>query len=135
MSEQSEKFTGWAIVEVMGHKKFAGFVSEQLIAGAALVRVDVPETQHETRNDDYSIVATKGAYTKLIGVASIYCITPCDEALARRAAQVLERWSEPIPVSLPQLVAGPSTPTTDAEIVGHLDDDDDDNTYDDLDDE
>ena len=33
MPEQPEKFESWAIVEIMGHKKLAGYVGEQTIAG------------------------------------------------------------------------------------------------------
>lgn len=35
MPEQAQPLQAWAIVEVMGHKKFAGYVSEQVI-GATL---------------------------------------------------------------------------------------------------
>lgn len=70
----SEPFDSWAVVEVMGHRVFAGRVTEQVIAGAGFVRVDVPrDSQHEP-------------FTKMIGTASIYAITPCSEAVARKAA-------------------------------------------------
>ncbi len=104
MSEQT--FEGWAIVEMLGHKKLAGKVSEQTLGGSALVRVDVPETSHV--RESYGIppktIAVNG-YTKLIGVGSIYCITPCSEEIARAAATQLERWNDPIPVQLPKLIA------------------------------
>ncbi|TXH46021.1 MAG: acetyltransferase [Desulfurellales bacterium] len=64
----------WAIVEVMGHKKFAGRVTEQVIGGASFVRVDVPASGDEL------------AYSKLFGAGSIYCITPVDEQVARAVA-------------------------------------------------
>lgn len=44
MSEQSRPLEGWCVVEILGHKKFAGYVSEQVIGSNALIRVDVPET-------------------------------------------------------------------------------------------
>ncbi len=116
MPENQQPLETWAIVEVMGHKKFAGFVTEQTIGGAALIRVDVPET-------DQNGVFTK-PYSKLIGVGSIYCITPCTEEIGRACAKRLEQWSNPIPVDLPtqrQLPAGVGV-ASDAEIV---DDDDD----------
>lgn len=109
-NSSTDSFRGWAIVEVMGHKKYAGLVGEQLIAGAALVRVDVPDTPH------------RPGYTKLVGVGSIYCITPVEEDLARRAADALERYSEPVPVYIPeqrQLAAG----TVDADLIDEDDDD------------
>lgn len=66
-------FPGWAIVEVMGHNRFAGYVSQEIFAGLAFIRIDVPETE-----------STK-AFTKLVGPSSIFGITPCSEEVARRA--------------------------------------------------
>jgi hypothetical protein len=40
---EEDIFKTWAIVEVMGHQTFAGFVQEQVIAGTAMLRIDVPE--------------------------------------------------------------------------------------------
>ena len=70
-----EKFETWAVVEVCGHQKYAGFVTEQAIGGASFVRVDVPEvSDHE-------------AFSKLFGAAAIYSITPCSEELAKVVAE------------------------------------------------
>lgn len=76
----SESFEQWAILEIMGHNKFAGFVTEQVIGGASFVRVDVPEC-----GDDHP------QFTKLFGAASIYCITPVEERLARAMAVSLRQ--------------------------------------------
>lgn len=108
MPEQVQTLNTWAIVEVMGHKRFAGFASEQVFGSAALIRVDVPETQQPA---GYGVEArSTAAYSKLIGVGSIYCITPCTEEVARRVATELERWNDPIPVALPaeRRLAAPS---------------------------
>lgn len=74
MSEEI-KFDIWANVEVMGHRRFAGRVTEQVIAGCGFVRVDVPQV------DD------RMAFTKLIGPSSIYCITPVSEEVANNLAR------------------------------------------------
>jgi hypothetical protein len=74
VSEQ-DKFDYWANVEVMGHRRFAGKVTEQVIAGCGIVRIDVPQV------DD------RMAFTKLIGTASIYAITPCSETVAMQLAR------------------------------------------------
>lgn len=71
---ETNQFESWAVVEVMGHRKFAGFVSEQAIGGASFVRVDVPA------------VGDLPAFTKLLGGGSIYAITPCTEETARAFA-------------------------------------------------
>lgn len=91
--EKTEGFDSWAIVEVMGFKKLAGHVTEQQIAGASLIRVDVPEC--------VTGVVTVPAYSKLIGVGSIYMITPTDEATARKAATVLAHQNDPLPIYIP----------------------------------
>lgn len=73
-------FDCWAVVEVMGHNRYAGRVSEQALGGCAFVRVDVPAV------DD------RPAFTKLLGQASIFAITPCSEETATAvAAQCCDR--------------------------------------------
>lgn len=80
MTETNPKFAHWAIVEVMGHHTYAGFVTEQTLAGQAFVRVDVPE------------VEGLAAFSKLLGAGSIYAITPVTEEIARwKAARVQQQ--------------------------------------------
>lgn len=64
----------WAVVEVMGHSRYAGKVSEYSELGVPLVRVEIPETPHSP------------ACEKLLGASSIFRITPCTEEAARAAA-------------------------------------------------
>lgn len=40
--DKQESFEGFAIVELMGRHVVAGYVTEQVIAGVAMLRVDVP---------------------------------------------------------------------------------------------
>ncbi|MFA7254089.1 MAG: hypothetical protein WC107_06080 [Patescibacteria group bacterium] len=88
MSE-AEKFETWAVVEVMGHSRYAGLVREQAVGGAAFIRVDVPQ------------LGDRMAYTKLLGAGSIFCITPVSEEVARNvAAQCYER---PVTVYAPSV--------------------------------
>lgn len=74
-----EKFEQWCVVEIMGHKRFAGLVTEQSVGGTSFVRIDIPE-----------VTTTGGqklpAFTKLFGAASIYCLSPCTEETARAFA-------------------------------------------------
>lgn len=72
MSES--KFDQWCVVEIMGHKKYAGRVTEQELGGTSFVRIDVPEVEGHP------------AFTKLFGAASIYCITPTTEDIAKAVA-------------------------------------------------
>ncbi len=67
----------WAIVELMGHNVIAGEISEQVIAGVAMLRVDVPACEEQP------------AYTKFYSGSAVYGITPTDEATAARAVNRL----------------------------------------------
>lgn len=86
---ETQGFESWAIVEVMGHKRFSGHVTEQSIGGTSFVRVDVPETKRGP------------AFTKLLGASSIYCISPVSEEIARADAET--SYSHPLKeLSLPE---------------------------------
>ncbi len=79
----SEKFDQWAIVELFGHQRIAGRVTEQTIGGCAFVRIDVPACEAAGSNP-----ATQ-AFTKLFGNGAIYGISFVDEATACMAARQL----------------------------------------------
>lgn len=74
MAEQA-KFESWAVVEIMGRLRTAGRCSEQVIAGTALLRVDVPD-----------VADPEKFTTEFFGGGAIYRLTPCDEQIARAAA-------------------------------------------------
>ncbi len=65
----------WAVLELFGHTKVAGKVSEATLAGAGFIRVDVPEI-----DDD------RPAFTRFYGPSAVYAMTPCDERVAHAAA-------------------------------------------------
>ena len=67
----TEQFKTWALVELFGHSRIAGEVSEQTIAGGAMVRIDVPETE------------TSPAFTRIVNVSAIYAINPMTEEMVR----------------------------------------------------
>jgi hypothetical protein len=116
MNEQQSEYSGWAILEIFGHQKYAGYVKAEYYGTACMFRCDVPplpERERVTRSCCYvtSIepnfpgspevtryapagstvkeAATPG-YSKLFGVGSIYSMTPCDEAAALRAVEELQ---------------------------------------------
>ena len=80
---ENEKFNQWAIVELFGHQRIAGRVTEQTIGGCSFVRVDVPAFEAEGSH------AATQAFTKLYGQGAIYAITFVDEAAARMTARQL----------------------------------------------
>ena len=65
-----DKFQAWAFLELMGHRKLAGFVQETEIASAKFLRIDVPTPDGKT-------------ITQLYAPASVYCITPTTEEMVR----------------------------------------------------
>jgi hypothetical protein len=95
----SGKFEAWAIVELMGHRKIAGKVSEQIIAGAPLLRIDVPE------------VPAQAAFTTFYGPHTIYSLTPTTEEIARRFACAMRT----MPVDPYEIRQLPAPPLTDGE--------------------
>jgi hypothetical protein len=78
MTEETNEFRQWAILELFGHRQIAGLVSEQNIADGPFVRVDVPATK------------ASDAYTKFFNASAIYAITPCSEEAATIAATQLQ---------------------------------------------
>ncbi len=77
-------YEGPAIVELMGHRRLAGHVSETEMFGTKLLRVDVPQS-------DGSVA------TQFYGGGSIYCLTPTTEEMVERIARTnsvrpVQRW-------------------------------------------
>ena len=131
MSETA-KFEGWAVVEVFGHQRYAGFVTTEAFGQAVLFRVDVPPlaerervTKHYGYDDDGNSVppgstvkeAAVQGYTKYFGPGAIYAMTPCTQDVAEEAVASMQTRKVSI-VSAP-----PDVPT----LPMHIDDDDDGN--------
>lgn len=64
-------FEGWAILELMGYRRLGGYLTEQEIAGAAFLRIDVPSDPPATQ---------------FYSAAAVYAITPTTEEIARGLA-------------------------------------------------
>jgi hypothetical protein len=73
-------FDGWVILELMGHRRLAGRLTEQQIAGSGFLRLDIP---------------CEPPVTQFYSPSAVYAITPASEVTARQAAGVLSR---PAPV-------------------------------------
>lgn len=114
MSEKQASFEGWAVVEVFGHQRYAGFVTTEAFGQAVLFRVDVPPlaerervTKHYGYDDDGksippgSIVKESEVqgYTKYFGPGAIYAMTPCSQEAAEKAVES----AQPRKVSLVKL--------------------------------
>jgi len=82
------KFEEWAVLELMGHRRLAGRVTDAVIGGGAFLRIDIPGKNGRQTTQYYS-------------PQSVYCITPTTEEIARAVAAQ----NEPAPVyrwELPQ---------------------------------
>ena len=78
MDDKKQGFEEWALLELFGHSKLAGKVSEITIAGGAFVRVDVPDKTGRI------------VLTKFLHPNAIYAISPCDENIAVAAASNID---------------------------------------------
>lgn len=63
----------WAVIELFGHSRIAGKVTNVSIAGCGFIRLQVPA--HKGRP----------AYTRDIAPKAVYAINPCDQAAALSA--------------------------------------------------
>ena len=95
-----ETFETWALVELFGHNRIVGLVTEQPVGGASFIRVDVPGPDGTTR------------YTRMFGAAAIYAINPVTKDVAISLAQRCD--ARPVQAyELPSLPA----PTEDGEPI------------------
>lgn len=100
---ESGTFEGWAILELMGHRRLGGYVREVTLAGAGMLRIDVPGDDDEAARlypgASSKPAPTSGA-TQFVSPQSLYALTPCTEATARAVARAcrvepVQRWELP----------------------------------------
>jgi hypothetical protein len=89
MSEQRDSFEGWAILELFGHRKLGGRLSQVEIAGQGFIRIDVPDVEADQATQFYA-------------PSAVYGITPCTEATARAIAA----YQRPQPVTVWEVARG-----------------------------
>ena len=83
-----EKFNEWCILELMGHRRLYGLVTEQELGGTNMLRVDV-------FSQDPAPIATQ-----FYSSSAVYCITPTTEDICRRTGErarpePVTRWELP----------------------------------------
>lgn len=95
--QQDDKFEAWGLLELFGHQRLAGRLSEQSVGGVHFIRIDVPP-----------IEGVALAYTRYFTQGAIYGMTPTTEEVARALASQLRA----VPISryeLPALAAPSGT--------------------------
>jgi hypothetical protein len=101
MAEAEREDKGWCILELMGHRKLAGYVSDD----GGLVRIDVYLEDPERLVEDH--VERTGAQpiaTQWYGTGAIYCVTATTVELAIQVAKgnqpkPVGRWELPPPAA------------------------------------
>ena len=72
----------WMVIELLGHHKLSGFVTEEQKWGQVLLRIDIPTSVNtESGKLEYT--------TQWYGTHALYCATPINETDAIRLAKQL----------------------------------------------
>jgi hypothetical protein len=71
------KFELSAVIELFGHTRMAGTVTEQTIGSASFIRVDVPETKQQPK------------FTRIVNPSAIYAINPVTEEVMLSMAETI----------------------------------------------
>lgn len=75
-------FEIFALVELFGHTRIAGTVTEQSIGGSTFIRVDVPETKREP------------AFTRFLNPSAVYALNPVTSEIMHELAETIK--SKPV---------------------------------------
>ncbi|GAB3278430.1 hypothetical protein GCM10027347_52830 [Larkinella harenae] len=78
MSQANQPLELFAIVELFGHQQIAGKLTEQVVAGASMVRVDVPAVDEQPE------------FTRFFNPSAIYAINPVTQEIAEYRAQQIK---------------------------------------------
>jgi hypothetical protein len=101
---EQAKFEGWAVLEIFGHQRYAGYVTTEAFGQAVLFRVDVPPlTERERVCKSWEYINDKNVppgstvkesavqgYTKYFGTGAIYAMTPCTQEAAEKAVESIQ---------------------------------------------
>jgi len=81
--EPLAELKAWALVEIFGHQRIVGFLSQQSFGSGVLFRVDVP---------DLTICGKveRVGFTRYFGLAAIYSITPISEEMVRQLLPTID---------------------------------------------
>ena len=74
---EPEQLKSWALVELFGHQRIVGYLSQQTFGTGVLFRVDVPDLLKDGKK-------VRDGFTRYFGLSSIYSITPCTESMVRQ---------------------------------------------------
>jgi hypothetical protein len=87
-----EELKSWALVEVFGHQRIVGYLSQQAFGSGVLFRVDVPDLMKDGK-------IVRPGFTRYFGLSAIYSITPVSEAMVRELLPRIDGHPEARPLS------------------------------------
>lgn len=74
-----QKLELYAIVELFGHQRIAGKVTEQTVGSSTFIRIDVPETK------------TQPSFSRIVNPSAVYAINPVTEEVMLHMAEGIEQ--------------------------------------------
>ena len=82
----------------MGHRKLARFVRPATIAGAGVLRIDIPKPLDEAQDEPIQA-------TQFYSPSALYCLTPVSESVARNLSKMYQpepvaRWELPASIEV-----------------------------------
>jgi hypothetical protein len=111
-------FDGFALVEMMGHRRVAGYVTTEYIGSAGFLRVvtpEIPATRQALADAQYIngrwvaagtvVEVSRPKQQTLVGAASIYAVTPIEETdinahMAPTVTVIVAQLESPKPIDL-----------------------------------
>jgi len=101
--QTTAKFEGWAVIELFGHNREAGYVTTQYFGDKAMFQIDVPELplrDYELKRPQYIgstfapvgtkvQKAAKEGRTRIISPGAVYALNPCSKDLCIAALEEL----------------------------------------------
>jgi len=75
--DASTELKSWALVELFGHQRIVGYLSQQSFGTGVLFRVDVPDLTSSGK-------VIREGFTRYFGLSAIYSITPVSEEIVRK---------------------------------------------------
>jgi hypothetical protein len=91
--QPEENLTAWALIELFGHQRVVGKMTVDPPEFPGMVRVDIPDLTQDKK------VIRKG-FTRYLGRASIYGVTPIDEQMVRDLLPSIDGTPAARPLSL-----------------------------------
>ena len=92
-AQQQPELKAWALVELFGHQRIVGYMSQQTFPSGVLFRVDVPDLLKDGKT-------IRPGFTRYFGLSAIYSITPLDEETVRSLLPQIDGTPAPRPLQL-----------------------------------